>query len=86
MFRLVGIITNRVRLEKYHAGYKSLNIALSALEYAIQSVDPKILVKKSLRLVDSTLIVTDINDWKMKLPLKKFSSIYVVGAGKPQLK
>ena len=83
---MVGIIANRVLLEKYHAGYKSLNITLSALEYAIKAVDPIILVKKSLRLVDSTLIVTDINYRKIKFPLKKSSSIYVVGAGKAAAK
>jgi glycerate 2-kinase len=83
---LVGIIANRGLLEKYHAGYKSLNITLSALEYAIQSVDPKILVKKSLGLVDSTLIVTDINYKKIKFQLEKINSIYVVGAGKAAAK
>ena len=79
---LLGIITNRVLLERRHHGYHSLNYALGAVESAIMSVQPEILIRKALKLRNSKLSILDIKGNKAELDIDNFKSIFVVGAGK----
>jgi glycerate 2-kinase len=79
---ILGIIINRSILEKHHQNYRSLNIALSALEYSIKNVDPKILVNKTVKLKGSNLRLNDIQGKTVELNLDDFNSVYIVGAGK----
>ncbi len=79
---ILGIIINRSILERHHQNYRSLNIALSALEYSIKNVDPKILVNKTVKLKGSNLSLNDIQGKTVELNLDDFNSVYIVGAGK----
>jgi glycerate-2-kinase len=78
----LGIIINRSVLERQHQGCQSLNIALSALEYSVKYVDPKILVNRTVKLKGSKLRLKDIKSEKVELDLSDFDSVYIVGAGK----
>ncbi len=78
----MGIITNRMSLERRHHAYHSLKYALGALESAIMSVQPEILIRRSLKLRDSKLSISDIKGNTAELDIDNFESIFVVGAGK----
>ena len=78
----MGIITNRMSLERRHYGYHSLKYALGALESAIMSVQPEILIRRSLKAKDSKLSISDIKGNTAELDIDNFESIFVVGAGK----
>ena len=69
-------------LERRHYGYHSLQYALGALESAIMSVQPEILIRRSLKVRDSKLSISDIRGNKAELDIDNFKSIIVVGAGK----
>jgi glycerate 2-kinase len=78
----VAIITNRESLEKRHREYNSLKYALDALESAVMSVQPEILIRRAVKLRDSKLLISDIRGNKAELDVDNFNSIFVVGAGK----
>jgi glycerate 2-kinase len=78
----VAIITNRRALEDRHQGYHSLNYTLCALESAINSVQPELLIKRALKWNYSKLLLTDIRGNKQQFDIDSFKSIFVVGAGK----
>ena len=69
-------------LERRHHAYHSLKYALGALESAIMSVQPEILIRRSLKLRDSKLSISDIKGNTAELDIDNFESIFVVGAGK----
>jgi glycerate 2-kinase len=76
------IITNQLSLENKHRDYHSLKYALCALESAISSVQPDLLIRRALRRNCSKLLLTDIRGNKQEFDLDSFKSIFVVGAGK----
>jgi glycerate 2-kinase len=76
------IIINRLSLEKKHQDYRSLKHTLSALESAINSVQPEFLVRRALKRNCSKLLITDIRGIKQEFDINGFKSIFVVGAGK----
>ena len=78
----MAIITNRSSLENTHQDYNSLKYALSALESAISSVQPDLLIRRAVRRNCSELLLTDIRGNKQEFDLDCFKSIFVVGAGK----
>ena len=78
----MAIITNRMSLERRHHEYHSLKYALDALESAIMTVQPEILIRRALKLRDSKLSISDIRGNKSELDINNFKSIFVVGAGK----
>jgi glycerate 2-kinase len=69
-------------LERRHHEYHSLKYALGALESAIMSVQPDILIRRALELRDSKLSISDIRGNKAESDIDNFKSIFVVGAGK----
>jgi glycerate 2-kinase len=78
----VVIITNRKSLERRHREYNSLKYALDALESAVMSVQPEILIRRAVKLKDSKLLISDIRGNKAELDVDNFNSIFIVGAGK----
>ena len=82
----MAIITNRLSLENKHQNYNSLNHALSALESAVNSVQPQFLVRRALKRNCSKLLITDIRGNKQEFDIDGFKSIFVVGAGKATAK
>lgn len=56
---------------------KARRLALSSLEFAIESVDPRKLIKSKVSLRNSKLFVNNFS-----FDLKDFKSVYIVGAGK----
>lgn len=73
------MIINRKELIRFHND-RSARLALAAIEAAIDSVKPEVLVKHAVRFVDgNSLEVRDINGYVSKV---KFNQVYVVGAGK----
>lgn len=72
------MIKNRAALERFHG--KQSALVLSALEAAIKSVEPAVLVKKSLTFKDRTLVARDITG--KNFTISEFKDVYVVGAGK----
>lgn len=78
----MAIITNRPSLENKHQDYNSLKYTLSALESAISSVQPDLLIRRAVRRNCSELLLTDIRGNKQEFNLDCFKSIFVVGAGK----
>lgn len=79
---LVAIITNRESIERRHREYNSLKYALDALESAVMSVQPEILIRRAVKLRDSKLLISDIRGNKAELDIDNFKSIFIVGAGK----
>jgi glycerate-2-kinase len=57
---------------------KARELALKSLEYALNAVDPKQIIKSKVLLKNSTLHVNN----KYVFDLKKFKNVYVVGGGK----
>ena len=79
----MGIIANRSALESYHQGYRSLNIVLSTLEHSLEYMDPKHLVQNTIKIRGSALEVrSTLQPLALRLNLRSFDSIYLVGAGK----
>lgn len=72
------MIKNRTDLVKVHGRQSSL--VLAALEAAIKSVDPGILVKKSLSFVNGKIIARDISGKSTRI--RGFNDVYIVGTGK----
>src|SRR5919107_5649504 len=79
---LVAIITNRESIERRHREYNSLKYAFDALESAVMSVQPEILIRRAVKLRDSKLLISDIMGNKAELKVDNFNSIFIVGAGK----
>jgi glycerate 2-kinase len=90
-------IQNKIQLVRQHGHFESFNICMSALEAALQSVDPYELVKKSVHIKknvkknkketaknddNNLLIIKDVNSKEFKFDLTAFDSIHAVGAGK----
>jgi glycerate 2-kinase len=71
------LISNRSELAKTHG--KSAQIVLSALEHAIQQVDPAVLVQRAVSF-DGELKIRGIRG--ERIDLRKIEDAYVVGAGK----
>ncbi|HYA82953.1 MAG TPA: DUF4147 domain-containing protein, partial [Candidatus Bathyarchaeia archaeon] len=82
----MGLILNRIDLERDNYPSRSLKICLSALEFSVSNSDPKKLVENSMKLRNSKLLLTDIGNNVTKLNLDDYESIYVVGAGKAAAK
>jgi glycerate 2-kinase len=79
----LGIIVGRSAIESYHEGYRSLNLVLSALEHSLRYMDPKRLIDKTIKVKGSALVVrSSLQPLTLRLDLRNFDSIYVVGAGK----
>jgi glycerate 2-kinase len=72
------LIANRRELAKFHNG-RPTRLILAALEAAVDSVRPEVLVKQAVRF-EVKLLVRDIYGNTAKF--QKFDSVYVVGAGK----
>jgi glycerate-2-kinase len=73
------LIRNISELVEVHGGRSARNI-LSALNYALEQVDPATLVKSSVKTKGDSIAVKGIKDEKVKL--KDFDKVYVIGAGK----
>ena len=77
------IIADRSAIESYHRGYKSLNLALSTIECSLRYMDPKRLINKTIKVKGLTLVVRDpLQHRVLRMNLKNFDCIYIVGAGK----
>jgi glycerate-2-kinase len=72
------LILNREELASFHGG-ESSRLVLSALEDALGSVEPGLLVRNCLTF-DNGILIRDIHGKTSRV--KDFHSIYVVGAGK----
>ena len=75
-------IHNKRLLLKQNSGVQSLKIALMAVEVALKSVDPFLLIKNSMKLTGSELCINDVDCRSKKFDLSLFDRIYIVGAGK----
>ena len=75
-------IHNKRLLLKQNSGVQSLKIALVAVEVALKSVDPFLLVKNSMKLTGSELCINDVDCRSKRFDLSLFDRIYIVGAGK----
>lgn len=90
-------IQNKIELVRHHGHFESFNICMSALDAALQSVDPYELVKKSVHIKKNVkknkketakndhndlLIIKDVNSKEFSFNLTAFDSIHAVGAGK----
>jgi glycerate 2-kinase len=73
------VIKNISELAEVHGG-RPARIVLSALNYALEQVDPAGLVKSSVKVKGDSIAVKGIKGEKIKL--KDFDKVYVVGAGK----
>lgn len=72
------MIINRGELTRFHSD-RSSRLALAALEAAVDSVRPSVLVGRAVKF-NNKLSVRDIHDRIIRL--RKFDRVYVVGAGK----
>jgi glycerate-2-kinase len=72
------LIANRRELARFHSD-RSSKLVLAALEAAVESVMPDVLVKRAVEF-DGRLLIHDIHGSAIRL--KKFERIFVVGAGK----
>lgn len=61
---------------------KNVNDAFSILQAGMDAVNPCDIIKKSLRLANSTLSISTTAGKRLKYDLKDFNRIIVVGAGK----
>ncbi|MFI5423643.1 MAG: glycerate-2-kinase family protein, partial [Nitrososphaerales archaeon] len=75
-------IHNKRLLLKQNSGVQSLKIALVAVEVALKSVDPFLLIKNSMKLTGSELCINDVDCRSKRFDLSLFDRIYIVGAGK----
>jgi glycerate 2-kinase len=78
----LGVILNSKLLKKQNKTSFSINLVLSAIERAISSVDPQILIDKAVRLKANKLFFTDLQRKNVVFNLEDIESIYVIGAGK----
>jgi glycerate 2-kinase len=72
------IIKNRADLERAHG--KGAKIVLGAVEAAIKSVEPGMLVKRAVKAGKDSITFSDI--YKKSFTIRDFKDVYVVGAGK----
>lgn len=72
------MIANRRELTKFHSD-RSSRLVLAALEAAVKSVMPEVLMKRAVRFNDD-LLVRDVHGKTVRLP--QFARVYIVGAGK----
>jgi len=72
------LIANRRELARFHS-HRSSRLVLAALEAAVKSVMPNVLVKRAVKF-DGGLSVHDIHGSAIRL--QTFERIFVVGAGK----
>jgi glycerate 2-kinase len=72
------LIKNSADLERLHG--RGAKIALGAMEAAIKSVDPGMLVKRAVKVRKNSITFLDIHG--RSFTIKDFGDIYVVGAGK----
>ena len=81
------LIADRPATESYHRGYKSLNLALSTIECSLRYMDPKRLINKTIKVKGSNLVLrAPLQHKVLRMNLKNFDCIYIVGAGKATLK
>jgi hypothetical protein len=79
----LGFIHNRSIIERQHNRYCSLNLVFSTIEYSIKYVDPRFIIKRTLKPKGSSLLLRDIiYDKTLELDLNDFNCVYLVGAGK----
>ena len=78
----IATIYNKRLLLKQNSGVQSLKIALVAVEVALKSVDPFLLIKNSMKLIGSELSINDVECRSKSFDLSLFDRIYIVGAGK----
>lgn len=72
------MIRNRAQLAAFHG--RDIGPVLAALEAAIKSVDPGLLVRRSVKFEKNALIVRDICGRRKKF--SGFNDVHVVGGGK----
>lgn len=72
------MIKNRAQLAAFHG--RDAGPVLAALEAAIKSVEPGLLIGRAAKYDKDTLIVRDICGKKKRFP--DFNDVYIVGAGK----
>jgi len=75
-------IHNRGKLLKENNNLKSLLLTLDATQAALSSVDPFMLTTNKVKVIDSTMYISDVNSESTRLDLSLFERIYIVGAGK----
>ena len=75
-------ILNRKSLEAVNRNSKSIHFALSAIEAAMRSVDPVLLIKNNMKLKGHNLIITDLFKNIVNIDLFTIQRIYIIGAGK----
>ena len=75
-------IHNRGKLLKENNNLKSLLLTLDATQAALSSVDPFMLTTNKVKVIDSTMYISDVNSESTRLDLSLFKRIYIVGAGK----
>jgi glycerate 2-kinase len=73
---------NRKNLEAVDRNSKSIHFALSAIEAAMRSVDPVLLIKNNMNLKKDNLIITDLFKKVVNIDLSTIRTIYIIGAGK----
>ncbi len=77
------IIQNENELFKHHAQFSSFNMSMSALKKAMKSVDPVVLINRSINVKDNKLLVVrDVNEVQYNFDLKDYESFHIFGAGK----
>ena len=79
-------ISNHSELVKLNRQFRSPDLVLSAMESALNYVEPTLLVSESVKLNGSELLIRDIHSIRKKLDINDFDSIYLVGAGKASAK
>jgi glycerate 2-kinase len=60
----------------------SLSLTLDAVEVGLRSVDPKSLIKNSVKLRRNCMSIFDFNGRKLDFDFGSFESMYLIGAGK----
>ncbi|VFJ15465.1 putative hydroxypyruvate reductase [Candidatus Nitrosocosmicus franklandus] len=74
------LIKNRTSLLRYHKS-KALRDSLNALEFALKTCSPEVLVKDAVEL-NNDIKIGDIDGKKRSFPLPKTRSILVIAVGK----
>ncbi len=76
------IIQNEKILYETHGSCRSFDISLSALKTAVKSIDPSILIKKSIQINDNKLVINDVKGIKYFFNLNNYETFHIFGAGK----
>ena len=74
-------LQNKSKILRYNYS-DSLKLTLDAIEIGLRSVNPRSIVKNSVKLRGNTLNIFDYNGEKKRFDFGSFNSIYLVGAGK----